>query len=68
MADTTRGWWPEEKCDDCGEKGVMFKHWGFITGGKLKNLCGRCMGKRSDEFYGTSKVKGEKDGEKDPAQ
>ncbi len=48
MADTTRGWWPDLNCDDCGEKGVSFKHWGFLTKNKLKKLCGPCMKKRSE--------------------
>jgi len=53
MADTTRGWWPEEECDDCSKKGVSFHHWGPLTKGEPKKLCGKCMGKRNDEFFGT---------------
>ena len=41
MADTTKGYWPEESCSDCGEKGVViFKHWGsLVPEGEIGNLC-----------------------------
>lgn len=46
MADTIRGDFPDEKCDDCGQGDVIFHHWGPLTNGVFKKLCGGCMGKR----------------------
>jgi hypothetical protein len=48
MADTVLGDWPDEICDDCGEKGVIYHHWGYLTGGEFKKLCGPCMKKRNE--------------------
>lgn len=48
MADTIRGDWPDQECDDCGNKGTMFHHWGpLVPSGISAKLCGECMIERS---------------------
>ena len=51
MADTTKGYWPEESCSDCGEKGVViFKHWGsLVPEGEIGNLCLFCSNERNKD-------------------
>jgi len=49
MGDTTKGYWPDEKCDDCGTMGVTYKHWGHLTKGEFKKLCTECIRKRSNK-------------------
>ncbi len=46
------GDWPDEICDDCGKKGTDYHHWGYLTGGELKKLCGKCMHIRNNKSRG----------------
>jgi len=48
MADTERGDFPGEKCDDCGGEPVIFHHWGPLTNGAFKKLCFKDMQRRAD--------------------
>jgi hypothetical protein len=50
MGDTNRGWWPEKICSDCHKKGVMFAHWGPLTGGAVADLCGACWIEREEDY------------------
>lgn len=50
MADTKRVWLSNKKCDDCGQFGVAFVHWGFLTENKKKKLCMKCMKKRTEKY------------------
>ena len=54
MADTIMGDFSDEKCDDCGGGNVMIHHWGPLTDGIFKKLCGNCMGKRDRASRGVS--------------
>jgi hypothetical protein len=31
MGDTILGWMPNKKCDDCGELGISYRHWGDLA-------------------------------------
>jgi len=50
MVETQRIWKPSEKCDDCGNNGVAFVHWGPLTNNEKKRLCVSCMKKRTKEY------------------
>lgn len=53
MADTVRGWWPNEECLDCRQKGVSFLHWGHLVPDSVEGvakLCGDCIQKRHKYF------------------
>jgi len=49
--DTTRGVFPGIACSDCGEKKVIFKHWGpLVPAGKVGYFCEDCMSERREYF------------------
>jgi hypothetical protein len=42
MADTARLYREDLECDECHKSPVQFVHWGDLTGGVKKQLCGDC--------------------------
>lgn len=53
MADTILGWMPDKKCDDCGELGISYRHWGDLAPAGPEGsekpvifLCKFCWGQR----------------------
>lgn len=46
MADTMRIYRKDWVCSDCGKSPVIYVHWGPLTEGEIKRLCGSCMKKR----------------------
>ena len=48
MADTMWIYREDLNCSDCGKPPVIFVHWGPLTEGEVKHLCGECMKKRAD--------------------
>lgn len=50
MANSLSGYWPDENCDDCGKKGVSFKHWGPLvpSGKEIGKFCKECWKTKMD--------------------
>jgi len=54
LADTRRGDFPKEKCDDCGRPGCCFQHWGsLVPNGESGNFCIFCWEERQRRRGGT---------------
>ena len=59
MADTMRGSWPKENCNDCGESGVVIiKHWGpLVPVDKIGYFCIFCWNARGLDYKEGEKPK-----------
>ena len=60
MADTMRIYRKDLTCSDCGKSPVIYVHWGPLTEGEVKHLCGPCMKKKMGNQNGPGAVEGKR--------